>query len=130
MKADKHLQELLAVSPPAFARMALWEQSKFLDTTMDKWIALHRVSPYQKHKWQAKFWQLAGWFCVSLSTSLDIITAKGFSTEESRQPPNFARLLTRLHTLDEVHTHKLMLKTPRAFTIVDAEWASWVQMVV
>jgi hypothetical protein len=130
MKADKHLQELLAISPLNFSRMVLWEQSKFLDSTMDKWIALRRISPYQSHKWQAKFWQLAGFFTVSLSSSLDIISAKTFSTKESRQPPNCARLLNRLHALDEAQTHKLMLKTPKAFTIVKEDWANWVQIVV
>ena len=129
MKADKLLQELMSISPPVFARQPLWAQVKLLDSTMDKWIALYRVSPYQTHKWKAKFWQLAGWFCVSLASQVEIVAAKSLSGKEGRHPPNYARFLKRLYELDEVETHKLMLKSPRAFTLVDDEWASWVMMV-
>lgn len=130
MKTDKLLRELLAVSMVEFVRRPLWEQVKFLDSVMDKWSALKRVSPYQSFKWQTRFWELTRYFCGTLSNDLHYIESRARSGKANRHPPNFARFLNRIHEFDEAETHKLMLVHPQAFTVVKDEWASWVQVVM
>lgn len=130
MKADVHVGKLLSQTERSFGRMQLWEQVKFLDKTLDQWEQLKKVSPRQEHKWSAKFWEMVAWFCASLTDMLEIYHRKLLSSKSERQPPNYARFLTRIHRLDEERTQKIMIQHPLAFTIVEEEWARWVQLVM